>query len=489
MTGWTLYLGKECSDVIQRQIKFFSMRGPLLVKTNFLSTLHVVHYSCLVRINSLNSTYVRMCMSRRKCAWFLPCSAMFSLSEKCRAGQLKQKYSSCILQKRLNIESFNNKPLLIFNIINKSVGRRFYNVAVDQQLMKDKIKLNPFFVSGIIDAEGCFFLNTYLDKKTKSGWAIKPSFKLALHSKDKALLEDLQIFFKVGKIYKQRENSVEYRVQNLKDLQILLAHLDKYQLLTQKRKDYELLKKAIHLMLNKTHLTLEGLRQIISIKAAMNWGVSDRLKLAIEQQGLIIYKGSDIIPVFDKPLFIVKKTESYSSSVGWWLAGFSSGEGCFLCTISKSNKAKLGATVLLRFIVTQHCKEEELMLNLIQYFGCGSINKESNREIINFVVGKLSDITEKIIPFFSRYPIKGTKYQDFLAFCQIAELMKKKIHLTKEGLDQIRLIKASMNRSNSGDLSTLPSLDNTSLDLSLNLTNLPKDIVTESDLDTSSCKR
>jgi hypothetical protein len=35
---------------------------------------------------------------------------------------------------------------------------------------------------------------------------------------------------------------------------------------------------------------------------------------------------------------------------------------------------------------------------------------------------------------------------DYLDWCKIAELMKNKVHLSEEGLEQIRTIKAGMNK-------------------------------------------
>lgn len=60
---------------------------------------------------------------------------------------------------------------------------------------------------------------------------------------------------------------------------------------------------------------------------------------------------------------------------------------------------------------------------------------------------KLSLITDKLIPLFQKYPIVGNKNKDFIDFCKIAELMKSNVHKTTEGLDEIRKIKAGMNRN------------------------------------------
>jgi hypothetical protein len=50
--------------------------------------------------------------------------------------------------------------------------------------------------------------------------------------------------------------------------------------LTQKFKDYILFKQAFNLVKNKNHLSMEGLRHIVAIKASLNLGLSDNLKEA-----------------------------------------------------------------------------------------------------------------------------------------------------------------------------------------------------------------
>ena len=84
------------------------------------------------------------------------------------------------------------------------------------------------------------------------------------------------------------------------------------------------------------------------------------------------------------------------------------------------------------------------MISLIELLKCGKIFK--NRETFDFKVSKLSDILNKIIPFFKPYPILGIKALDFYDWCKVAELMKNKMHLTAEDLDEIRKIKAGMNK-------------------------------------------
>ena len=83
------------------------------------------------------------------------------------------------------------------------------------------------------------------------------------------------------------------------------------------------------------------------------------------------------------------------------------------------------------------------MQSLIKYFNCGRVYKK--KDAFYFKVTKLSDLNEKIIPFFVKYPIQGVKSKDFKDFCKVTELILNKAHLTSEGLQLIRQIKTGMN--------------------------------------------
>lgn len=86
------------------------------------------------------------------------------------------------------------------------------------------------------------------------------------------------------------------------------------------------------------------------------------------------------------------------------------------------------------------------MKSLVEYFGCGRYVPRKDRDLGDFECTKFSDINEKLIPYFDRYPLLGNKALDFEDFKCVVELMKSKAHLSVEGLEQIRKIKAGMNR-------------------------------------------
>ncbi len=64
----------------------------------------------------------------------------------------------------------------------------------------------------------------------------------------------------------------------------------------------------------------------------------------------------------------------------------------------------------------------------------------SPSNVSDFMVTGLSDLTDKIIPFFLAHPLQGVKKEELAEFIKAANLMKLKAHLTKEGLEQIRAI-------------------------------------------------
>ena len=79
------------------------------------------------------------------------------------------------------------------------------------------------------------------------------------------------------------------------------------------------------------------------------------------------------------------------------------------------------------------------MKSLVEYLNCGGVHKSNN--VFRYRVSKLTYLSEKIIPFFKKYPIIGIKSKDFKDFCTVVNMMKDKKHLSFEGIEQIRKIK------------------------------------------------
>lgn len=133
-----------------------------------------------------------------------------------------------------------------------------------------------------------------------------------------------------------------------------------------------------------------------------------------------------------------------------WVAGFTSGEGSFNIQIGEDSNTRTGYKVGLRFQITQHSRDAELLKLLENYFNCGGFYSGSaereNQHISNYIVSNLSDISDKIVPFFENYPILGNKELDFSDFYIALNLIQNKKHLEEFGLEQLRKLKLGMNR-------------------------------------------
>ena len=288
--------------------------------------------------------------------------------------------------------------------------------------------LNPWFVTGFADAEGSFMVHIPKSPASRLGRSVEPFFAICLHQKDLFILEQIKSYFGVGTII-QHKSKVYFQVRPLKALMVIIKHFDEYPLVTQKLADYLLWKNVILIMQRKEHLTREGLEKIVGLKASLNLGLSHELKEAFPS--VVSVKRRKVVDqVIPDPQ---------------WVSGFTSGEGCFFIELFKS-ATKTGQAVRLNFYLTQHIRDEELMRRLIVFWGCGNLQSKAGKTVVNFVARKYSDLTDKIIPFFKKYPILGEKSKDFGDFCQVAELMRTKSHLTLEGLDQVKKLKSGMNR-------------------------------------------
>jgi carbohydrate-selective porin OprB len=59
------------------------------------------------------------------------------------------------------------------------------------------IRLNPWFVTGLTEGEGCFCVSFAVRPKLKVGVEARPSFALSLNERDRELPGELQTYFRV----------------------------------------------------------------------------------------------------------------------------------------------------------------------------------------------------------------------------------------------------------------------------------------------------
>lgn len=78
----------------------------------------------------------------------------------------------------------------------------------------------------------------------------------------------------VGKIRKSGQISVQYVVESIKELQVIVDHFYKYPLVSAKASDFLIFKQCFEIIKQREHLTEKGLLNLIGLKSSLNWGLS-----------------------------------------------------------------------------------------------------------------------------------------------------------------------------------------------------------------------
>lgn len=134
-----------------------------------------------------------------------------------------------------------------------------------------------------------------------------------------------------------------------------------------------------------------------------------------------------------------------------WIVGFTDGEGCFSVSILKNKTSANGWQIFPEFVITQGKKSLPALEIYKQYFKCGKIfvNKryDNHKEhLYKYCVRSISEIEERIIPFFKKNQLKTYKKNDFEIFSNIISSMSSRRHLTEDGLVEIAKLIETMNR-------------------------------------------
>jgi len=128
----------------------------------------------------------------------------------------------------------------------------------------------------------------------------------------------------------------------------------------------------------------------------------------------------------------------------YFITGLTDSEGSFSISIRKDHRAKFNRNAGLRYKITMLRNELELLKMVKSFFGCGILleNKDGS---VDFIIQDISSIRNKVITHFIKYPLRGTKYLDFLSFKEAFEIIDNKEHLSEQGLNKLFLISKSMN--------------------------------------------
>jgi len=139
----------------------------------------------------------------------------------------------------------------------------------------------------------------------------------------------------------------------------------------------------------------------------------------------------------------VLKVGDIPPEIGWYLAGFTDGEGSFNVSFRPRADYAMPWKVSLCFNISQR---DPVVLSLFKrHLGCGTMRQRRDG-VWYYEVNNLSAITENVIPFFQRFTfLSAKKKRDFGKFVQLAELLRQRRHLVRSGVEQVLAIRREMN--------------------------------------------
>lgn len=135
------------------------------------------------------------------------------------------------------------------------------------------MNLDPHWVVGFVDGEGCFHIGINPHAEMKAGHQVLPEFTVVQHERDAQVLHALKAFFGCGVVRVNHGSRLAYRVRGLEHLrERIVPFFLSHPLKTKKNVDFLKFRDVILLMERGEHLTPEGVEKIRNIAAVMNRG-------------------------------------------------------------------------------------------------------------------------------------------------------------------------------------------------------------------------
>ena len=131
------------------------------------------------------------------------------------------------------------------------------------------------------------------------------------------------------------------------------------------------------------------------------------------------------------------------SEIGYYLAGFTDGEGSFNFSFRRRNDYKHGWKISACFNVSN---KEISILNLFKkYLECGTLRSRPDG-VWYYEVNNLNDLINRVVPFFKKYSfLSDKKRNDFAIFCEILNMLLCGRERSEASIREIMYLRNQMN--------------------------------------------
>ncbi len=129
--------------------------------------------------------------------------------------------------------------------------------------------------------------------------------------------------------------------------------------------------------------------------------------------------------------------------IGYYLAGFTDGEGSFNISFRRRQDYKQPWKISLCFNISQ--KDKVILALFKHHLGCGTLRGRPDG-VWYYEVNNFNAIRDNVVPFFKKFQfLSAKKKRDFAKFCNAVEMIEKGKHLSFEGVKEILDLRRDMN--------------------------------------------
>ena len=131
----------------------------------------------------------------------------------------------------------------------------------------------------------------------------------------------------------------------------------------------------------------------------------------------------------------------------WYVTGLVEGEGCFSVSFSFRKRLKVGIETRPSFSISLTRRDLHILERIREFFGCGGIRYSRTDSTYKYEVRSIKDLDTKILPHFRKYPLQGSKKEDFEKFALICKKVRANLHMNRGHLQEIIELAYEMNPS------------------------------------------
>jgi hypothetical protein len=209
---------------------------------------------------------------------------------------------------------------------------------------ENSIGLNPYFVTGLTDAKGCFSILSSKNDKAKFKVYFSLKYKITMLNNEVELLKMVKYFFDCGVLRKNKNGTVDFEINDFTSIKtVIIPHFLKYPLRGTKHLDFISFKKASYIFDKGEHLKEEGINKLYLLKKDMN--------------NYREFSSSN----YYSPDHAKENNINYIPLSGHYVNGFIAGDGCLTLDMDKH----FGS---MHLSISQHKNNLLLIKSIVNYF-------------------------------------------------------------------------------------------------------------------------